>query len=469
MRFTLLVRKLVRIVPCLALTVSGATAKSCGNSPEPTTPTPPATGGGSSVVTITGREKIGWTQVGDTAGMRFDIFVDSNRSTLTGATCAASQGQSDCSAPLPTMTAGQHSLELVAITATGVESSHSSALVVMKSASSTDSLTVVSQPAATDARAGAIPARACAGDACFTISTIANGAGRIDRVASLPDGRILILRGGREILLLDRVGVLPAYDLARDDPRAAAIADLALDPAYQQTKLLYAAVLTRDIERTTVRIVRLREVAGRFGEAATIVPDLPVARDGVPALAVTSDQRLYLAMPGRASARGRDPYEGVVLAFTTDGQAAGTTAGSPVLSVGTARPGAIAADGKQLLIGAIDLPLAAASRLLTIDAAKGVTATAVGDAATSTDIGLRAVTFADPQHGVLITATPPSLELFTLAANGNVVFMREPLALGRLEPSAVAIAGSGDILVAASDRASGSMVLLRLQRDVAQR
>src|SRR3954471_18762707 len=112
MRLSSFVRKLVRIVPCLALTVTATTAKSCGNSPEPTPPPPATGGGGTGAINITGREKLGWTQSGETTGLRFDMFVDSARATLTGVSCTAGQGQSECSAPLPTMAAAQHSLEL---------------------------------------------------------------------------------------------------------------------------------------------------------------------------------------------------------------------------------------------------------------------------------------------------------------------------------------------------------------------
>ena len=100
--------RLLTILACCA----GAAA--CGSkSPEPPVVTPP---GGSE--TITGAERIGWDQrAGDAvelAGISYVIYVDGTRMPLADVACAsaASAAGYACSARLPAMTAGAHTLQL---------------------------------------------------------------------------------------------------------------------------------------------------------------------------------------------------------------------------------------------------------------------------------------------------------------------------------------------------------------------
>jgi hypothetical protein len=109
------------------------TAACGGNPPQPPVLTPPA---GSE--TITGTEQIGWDQrAGDTvelAAIRYAIYVDGVRSELTGARCAstASAAGYACTASLPHLNNGAHTLELTSFVQDGalLESSRSAALQV---------------------------------------------------------------------------------------------------------------------------------------------------------------------------------------------------------------------------------------------------------------------------------------------------------------------------------------------------
>ena len=96
-------------------------AAACGGSDDPSPPSsPPPSGSGD---TVTGRERFGWTQAGsvsDAGVLQFAVYVDGARRVLEGATCAAGSGSGlDCSAPLPSLTAGRHTLELAAFYASG--------------------------------------------------------------------------------------------------------------------------------------------------------------------------------------------------------------------------------------------------------------------------------------------------------------------------------------------------------------
>src|SRR5204863_1203228 len=89
---------------------------SCGgkSAPPPPQSSGPAPG---TVIQITGTERLGWTQSAtDMSGLHFAAYVDGNaRSELSGAACTAGQeGAYTCESPLPPLSNGTHSLELVA-------------------------------------------------------------------------------------------------------------------------------------------------------------------------------------------------------------------------------------------------------------------------------------------------------------------------------------------------------------------
>lgn len=98
----------------VAVAALAVAACACGGSaPQPPIVNPP-----SAAETINGSERIGWDQrAGDAtelATIRYAIYVDGTRSELAGVTCAsaASADGFACTARLPTMTAGSHTLEL---------------------------------------------------------------------------------------------------------------------------------------------------------------------------------------------------------------------------------------------------------------------------------------------------------------------------------------------------------------------
>lgn len=100
----------------------------CSKRPSPTPP---------SGDSITGRERIGWDQAAadatEVASLGYAVYVNGVRAELTGASCAAAgQGRFSCSAPLPALSAGSHTLELASFVVDGlvVESAKSAPLRV---------------------------------------------------------------------------------------------------------------------------------------------------------------------------------------------------------------------------------------------------------------------------------------------------------------------------------------------------
>jgi hypothetical protein len=104
-----------------------------GNPPEPPVVTPP-----SGSETIHGSERIGWDQrAGDPielAAIRYAVYVDGARSELTGVNCATTATATGyaCTARLPPMSAGNHSVEIASFIQDGgiLESARSAALRV---------------------------------------------------------------------------------------------------------------------------------------------------------------------------------------------------------------------------------------------------------------------------------------------------------------------------------------------------
>jgi hypothetical protein len=123
--------RLRRVVAAAALLAIGV---ACGESaPQPPVVTPPT-----GTETINGSERIGWDQrAGDTvelAGIRYAIYVDGVRNEATGVTCAPTATSTGyaCTARLPPMNAGAHTLEIASFVqeTTVLESARSAALRV---------------------------------------------------------------------------------------------------------------------------------------------------------------------------------------------------------------------------------------------------------------------------------------------------------------------------------------------------
>jgi hypothetical protein len=117
-----------------ALFAATAACVACrGNPPEPPVVTPPA---GSE--TINGSERLGWDQrAGDAvelAAIRYAAYVDGARSELTSVSCATTASTTGyaCTARLPPMSAGNHTLEIASFIQDGgtLESARSAALRV---------------------------------------------------------------------------------------------------------------------------------------------------------------------------------------------------------------------------------------------------------------------------------------------------------------------------------------------------
>ena len=179
----------------------------------PSTPPPPSTGP-SPPDTITGNERFGWDQRAADARLSWRrsatrSTVDGTRAELTGAMRAttSTNGTFACSAPLPALTRGAHTLELASFIVDGstFESPRSPALRITVG---------ITAPGGDQT-----PTRISAGDAGvpgdpFNVELVINNVDRPRDLAFAPDGRLFVVEATGPIRIVHRDGGVTADVLA---------------------------------------------------------------------------------------------------------------------------------------------------------------------------------------------------------------------------------------------------------------
>ena len=276
--------------------VAAIVVAACGGSSNPPSPGTPGGGGGE---TITGRERIGWTQqaldADQLATFSYAAYVDGLRRVLEGATCPGSgAGTFDCSAPLPSMTPGQHTIELVSFTVsedTILESERSAPLRVTVSAIS--------------------PSSVIAGDATFATpeghrfrsTVMARGLDDPTDLAVAPDGRLFVAeRAGRVRILGGEDRETPVLELADVSVSAeSGLTSMALDPKFDSNGLVYLAYASETRDGVALKIVRFRERNGVLAQGALLVRERANSLEHV-TIRFGGDGKLYAGV-----AAGDDP------------------------------------------------------------------------------------------------------------------------------------------------------------------
>ena len=474
-------RSLVRMLSL----VFAVTATACGGdddrpptTPPPTTPPPtqpPPSGGG---ITVTGSERIGWTQ--NTQGsqsiqqFRFVAYIDNrSRASLTSVQCIGTANVFNCSAPLPPLSQGRHSLQLASFDPSGTESGPSDELI----------LNVVSRVSASSTPIPGLLRRTCidsAGEsACYAVDVVVQGLDQPSNLLTTDDGRLLFIDRQAEVFLVDR-GALVRSSLVSPDS-GSTIESIALATDFTSSRHVYAAIAASRDDRRTLSIVRFREAGGTLAEAAVIVPDLPIANAGAAALSVGGGNDLYVALPAEDATGVNAATTGVILRFDSQGAAKGQTRlASPLLAESNPRPAKLAwQDGRLWL----------ASRETARSPALGQLSP--GDDAAPDQWPLRAEpvpVIGFPEAGWGVRDLAPAESASRNERSGLFFVLEDPralyravsddmgtltparVALGSILPEAVATAPTGDVYVAAmlnSGRSDG--VILRMTPLTARR
>jgi glucose/arabinose dehydrogenase len=349
-------RRALVVCTCLAL---GA----CDDSPQDRFP--PA------IQEISGSERIGWDQPAGSVdalnSLRYFIYVDNVASDLEGASCAASAGSAGfaCSAPLPPLSAGAHTLAVSAYVndAARVEGPRSVPLSVVVGRGSANATAPSTLSVATNdgVRLNAV--------------VTADGLQTPTDLAFAADGRFFVSElDGR--ILTGRNGVLQPAPAATIPDGAAGnghgLLSLALDPHFADNGFLYAVYTSRD----GFRLARYRSIGA-------ILTDRVVLLDGVAAAAAAPaaalrfgpDGQLYLALDNAGDPqRGGDmgSFSGKVLRLNPDGTTpADQPASSPVFLPDVASPQGVGWDAAGTTMWMVDQAIDTPDLLRAVPSAPG--------------------------------------------------------------------------------------------------
>lgn len=271
-------------------------AAACGGG----TPPAPARGGSSLIAeSITGRERIGWNQPAENpaqlATFHYVIYIDGARSELHGVACppAAEAAGFSCSAPLPPMTNGVHTLELATFVQNGesvIESPRSPGLRV--------SVTASTVPIGTNQAFSGT--ENLSDGTTLRVEKLAEGLNKPVDAAFAADGTLFVAErsGGITVFADDRRKPAVALRLptgAGDETPQ--ILSIALDPDYARTHFVFVVEAMPAAGGAALQMVRYREVRARLGERAVLF-QVPSPVD--PALASAAvrfgpDTKAYLA------------------------------------------------------------------------------------------------------------------------------------------------------------------------------
>jgi glucose/arabinose dehydrogenase len=329
----------------IAIVASVAVLAGCGGSTQPPPSSPPPSNGGD---TITGRERFGWSQAAenptDLAFLRYALYVDGTRRVVEGETCQPGSAANtfDCSAPLPQMTPGAHTLELASFLMQGdsiIESPRSPAMRVTVAG-------VVAPPDDPGAQSGSFVS---SDGVRFRADIVARGLTDPVDLAAAPDGRILVAERGNRVWILTPGGTPPAEPLARLQLPAergeTALASIAIGSDFSDTRIVYVAYLAHTEDRTMLRVARLRESGGALGQAA-VIASYGVSRESTAIVRVAPDGMLFVGIGSGGAAADAQALAsplGKILRIRPDGGTPDDNPwSSPVFSFGHRDPRGLA-------------------------------------------------------------------------------------------------------------------------------
>jgi len=336
------------------LAICGVMAACGKDSPAPPVVTPPA---GSE--TINGTERIGWDQraadPAELAAISYVMYIDGTRTPLTAVTCAtqASAAGFACSARLPAMSAGSHTLQIASLATDGtvLESERSASLNVSVVPQTSAALRPRDTPAkAPSPRVWDESRVELADRVTLRVELVAEGLEEPADLAFAPDGRLLVAERAGTIRIFPRMSGHaalpdPALSLAEEFGRGEApILAIALDPEFDRTRFVFAIYAAPS--RSGEPVFTL----ARFRESSNTLADRIVLLDGIPAAAPSPAAALRFGADGKLYAAfddGGDPrrsgdgasLNGKMLRLNPDGTTPDDQAGStPVYSQGFRAP-----------------------------------------------------------------------------------------------------------------------------------
>ncbi len=328
---------------CFASLVCLLAVSACGGGSNPPGGSDPPSGGSGD--RITGNERLGWNQTAGNAGelnrMQFVAYVDGNRVELSGAACTGSTSPFPCSSRMPSMSAGAHTIELASYVMDGANQLESPRSLPLR-------VTVVSATAGAGSSNVGASQQTTADGIALRLDPVATGMQGVTALALSRDGLLIIGERRGRILIESAATVTAGASLASNPaaielpgvylpgPDAGGLLALALDPAFERTRFVYAlyTVEARD-GGARFRVARFREASRHLGERAVLLDNLPASpQRPAGALAFGADGKLYVALDdgGDPSQAARaSSYSGKLLRLNADGTTPPDEAGPPVI------------------------------------------------------------------------------------------------------------------------------------------
>ncbi|MEP7310458.1 MAG: PQQ-dependent sugar dehydrogenase [Acidobacteriota bacterium] len=280
-------------------------------------------------IIIGGNERLAWDQAAaddaQVATFRYIAYVDGNAVSMTGQSCVRSApGVYTCTAPLPALSIGFHTVDIAAtVNGASVQSGRSNRLLLLV-------VRPVQERSERSARIDAASTILTSDDVRLTVTPIVTGLADPVDLAFMPDGGMIVAeRGGLLRVVRDgRLTSAPAW--AVFEPRSAAeqLLAVAVDTDFARTHLVYAIYTTTSAQSTLVfSLVRFRETADTFADRIVIADDVPASPDGASAaLRFGPDGKLFAAFDDGGSPQAASDwssYNGKILRLNADGSTPG--------------------------------------------------------------------------------------------------------------------------------------------------
>lgn len=278
--------RFLRAVVGISLAAIGA----CEGGQPPTSP-PPSSG----AETITGRERLGWSQSAespaDFAFYQYAVYVDGARRVLQDAVCGAPNGlTAECTAPLPPLSVGAHTLQVAAFLMSGgtvVEGPLSATLQVTVTS-------VIASPVGERPDSGIFSS---SDGLRLAADILANDLDDPIDLAVDDEARVFVAERRRGIRIIDANPRAPLID--RDDH--VSFLSVALAPDFRQSHFVYVAFATIEREQPLVRIARFREVRGQLAEAAVITSQAVDTADTSAVIRFGPDGALFVGIAAESN------------------------------------------------------------------------------------------------------------------------------------------------------------------------
>ncbi len=262
-----------------------------------TPPAPPVVDPPAASETINGTERIGWDQRAadavELATIRYAVYVDGTRSELAGTSCASSATSAAfaCSARLPALSAGPHTLQLASFTVDGsvLESPRSASLTVTVVATTADFLSAWTSGQVIETTDGVK----------LRVELVADGLDRPADLAVAPDGRLFVAERSGRIRIVRDARVLPAvaWSLAGASTGPGQVLALALDPQFEHNRFVFAIYTAPSREgEPAFFLARFREVSDTLADRVVLLDEVRASHgDAAASLRFGPDGKLYAA------------------------------------------------------------------------------------------------------------------------------------------------------------------------------